>query len=102
MKSVKKLSSVALASAAGALLLAGCASTANMDTAKVKSGAAMQKVSMAKVQCSGINSCKGASSCQTATSGCKGLNSCKGKGWIPETKANCLSKGGKVGKTIKM
>ncbi|HIO93189.1 MAG TPA: hypothetical protein EYG68_10165 [Leucothrix mucor] len=101
MNTTKKLSSVALASAAAALLLAGCASTAKMDTA-AKSGVTMQKASMAKVECSGINSCKGKSSCQTASSACKGFNSCKGKGWIPETKANCLSKGGKVGKTIKM
>ncbi len=100
MKSAKKLSSIALVSAAAALLLAGCSSTGGSSYAKpvVK----VQKASMAKVECSGINSCKGTSSCQTADSACKGLNSCKGKGWIPESKANCLSKGGKVGKTIKM
>jgi PBP1b-binding outer membrane lipoprotein LpoB len=100
MNSVKKVSGIALASAAAALLLAGCSSTGGYASAKPVVKA--QKASMAKVECSGINSCKGKSSCQTASSACKGLNSCKGKGWVPETKANCLSKGGKVGKTIKM
>jgi hypothetical protein len=96
MNSVKKISSIALASAAATLLLASCSSTGGYTAAKPE----MQKASMAKVECSGINSCKGTSSCQTANSTCKGHNSCKGKGWIPETKANCLKKGGKVGKAI--
>ncbi len=100
MKSAKKLSSIALTSATAALLLAGCSSTGGNSNAKP--AMSMHKASMAKVQCLGINSCKGTSSCQTANSACKGLNSCKGKGWIPESKADCLSKGGKVGKTIKM
>lgn len=100
MNSVKKISSIALASAAATLLLASCSSTGGSTAAKPV--AKMQKTSMAKVECSGINSCKGTSSCQTASSACKGQNSCKGKGWIPETKANCLKKGGKVGKTLKL
>ncbi|MCK5918359.1 MAG: hypothetical protein KAG34_08030 [Cocleimonas sp.] len=99
MNSVKKVSSIALASAAAALLLTGCSATGYTPT---KAAGKAHKVSMGKVECSGINACKGASSCQTASSACKGLNSCKGKGWIPETKANCLSKGGKVGKATKM
>lgn len=95
MNNAKKLSGVALASAAG-LLLAGCMSTGETKMDKPM----MKKAKMAKVECSGVNACKGQSSCQTATSGCKGLNSCKGKGWIPETKENCMAKGGKVGKYI--
>ncbi|MCK5895365.1 MAG: hypothetical protein KAG20_01095 [Cocleimonas sp.] len=100
MNSVKKLSNVALVSAAATLLLASCSSTGGSTAAKP--AVKMQKASMAKIACSGINSCKGTSACQTASSACKGQNSCKGKGWVPETKANCLSKGGKVGKMIKM
>jgi hypothetical protein len=100
MNTVKKLSSLALASAAATLLLGGCYSAGGGTTAKP--AVKMQKTSMAKVECSGVNSCKGTSSCQTASSACKGQNSCKGKGWIPETKANCLAKGGKVGKATKM
>lgn len=95
MNNVKKVSSAALASAAAGLLLAGC-----MSTGETKVDKPMMK--KAKVECSGINACKGHSSCQTATSGCKGLNSCKGKGWIPETKENCMAKGGEIGKMTNM
>jgi hypothetical protein len=82
---VKKLSGIALASAAATLLLAG--TTAN---------AASHEKKPAEVKCSGINSCKGTSACATATSACAGQNSCKGKGWIKASKADCDTKGGKV------
>lgn len=48
------------------------------------------------VKCTGINSCKGTSSCKTAQSSCKGKNSCKGMGWTTTTTSDCKSKGGKV------
>lgn len=99
MKSAQTLSSMTLVSAAVALLVAGCSSTGG---SYAKPAMKMQKANLANVECSGINACKGTSSCQTADSACKGLNSCKGKGWVPETKANCLSKGGKVGKITKL
>jgi hypothetical protein len=34
----------------------------------------------AKVQCSGINACKGKSECATAKNACKGQNECEGQG----------------------
>jgi hypothetical protein len=43
----------------------------------------------AKVQCDGVNACKGQSACMTATSGCAGQNACKGQGWLEMTKAEC-------------
>jgi hypothetical protein len=49
-----------------------------------------------KVQCQGINSCKGKSACHGANNGCAGQNSCKGKGWIQTTEKECKAKGGKV------
>ena len=48
------------------------------------------------VKCSGINSCKGKSSCKSASNSCKGQNSCKGKGWIMTSKKHCDKKGGTV------
>lgn len=54
MSTVKKLSAVAMASAAAALILAGCTGTSGGSTAS--SGAAGAKV--AQVHCSGVNSCK--------------------------------------------
>jgi uncharacterized membrane protein len=50
----------------------------------------------AKVQCSGVNACKGHSECKSAASSCKGQNACKGQGWISTTKAECDAQGGKV------
>jgi uncharacterized membrane protein len=50
-----------------------------------------------EIKCSGINSCKGHSECNTANSACKGQNSCKGQGWLPTASADeCTTKGGKV------
>ncbi len=86
MNTVKKLSGIALASAAATLLLAG--------TTVANAGSHSKKP--AEVKCSGINSCKGTSACATATSGCAGQNSCKGQGWIKASKADCDTKGGKV------
>jgi uncharacterized membrane protein len=68
------------------------------------SGATLIKSSIAaegKVQCIGVNSCKGHSECQTATSSCNGMNACKGQGWVSKTKAECQSLKGKIGDMIK-
>ena len=51
-----------------------------------------------KVQCQGVNSCKGKSACHGANNACAGQNSCKGKGWIQTTEKDCKAKGGKTGK----
>lgn len=84
MNQAKKLSGIALASAAATMLLAGVSTTAvNADEMKP-----------AEVKCSGINSCKGTSACATATSSCAGHNSCKGHGWIKTTAEECKEKGG--------
>ena len=42
-----------------------------------------------KMHCDGVNSCKGQSSCKSATNSCKGQNSCKGKGFSEMSKAEC-------------
>ncbi len=86
MNQVKKLSGVALASAAATLILSGVSSVA--------SAASHEKV--AEVKCSGINSCNGTSACATATTSCAGTNSCKGQGWVKATAADCATKGGTV------
>ncbi len=52
----------------------------------------------AKVECMGINACKGKSACKTASNACKGQNACKGHGWMPmKSEAACTAKGGTVG-----
>ena len=50
-----------------------------------------------KVQCTGINECKGQGSCAGASHSCSGQNSCKGQGWVETSSAKeCTDKGGKV------
>ncbi len=84
-----KTTGVALASAAAALLLAGCDSMPGMSGGSAKA-------STAKVHCYGVNSCKGKTACATASNKCKGMNSCKGMGWLPMSASECASKGGEV------
>jgi hypothetical protein len=43
----------------------------------------------AKVQCTGVNGCKGQSACKTANNACKGQNSCKGMGFLELTQKDC-------------
>ena len=80
------LSSAALAFAAAGLFLSG---TVSAIAAEPKE---------AKVQCAGINACKGKSECSSAKNGCSGKNACKGQGWMSMTEKQCLDKGGKVEK----
>lgn len=84
---MKAISGAALAVAAAGLFLGGAAGVVAADTKE------------AKVQCAGVNTCKGKSDCATATSGCHGQNACKGQGWLKMTEKQCLEKGGKVEKS---
>ncbi len=43
----------------------------------------------AKIECKGVNSCKGQSACKSATNECKGMNSCKGQGFLELTQKEC-------------
>jgi hypothetical protein len=45
----------------------------------------------AKVQCEGVNACKGQSACKTATNECKGQNACKGQGFAELTQKECTA-----------
>ncbi len=79
-------SGFALATAAAALFSVGLIAT---PTAQAADGT---------VKCSGINSCKGKSSCKTAGNGCKGQNSCKGRGWVEASAKECTNKKGTIAK----
>lgn len=80
MMTAKKLTGLALATAA-----AGLFATAGIAPAMADE----KPASEAKVHCDGVNACKGQSACQTANNACKGQNSCKGKGWLYLSKAEC-------------
>jgi hypothetical protein len=70
-----KASGAALATAAALLFSTAAISTASAEDAKI--------------QCQGVNGCKGQSACKTADHGCKGQNSCKGKGFLELTQKEC-------------
>jgi len=47
-----------------------------------------------KVECHGVNSCKGTGKCGGKGHGCAGKNDCKGKGWVSKTDKECKDAGG--------
>jgi hypothetical protein len=72
---IRKLTGVALATAAAGLFAMTAAGPASAQGDKI--------------QCMGANACKGKSECKTAKSECKGKNGCKGQGFVMMSKADC-------------
>lgn len=83
---MKAISGAALAVAAAGFFLSGSAAVIAADTKE------------AKVQCAGVNACKGKSECSSAKNGCQGQNECKGQGWVSLPEKECAAKGGTVTK----
>ncbi|MBX7113544.1 MAG: hypothetical protein K1X64_04350 [Myxococcaceae bacterium] len=54
------------------------------------------KDAAAKVNCGGVNECKGKGECGGPGHDCAGHNECKGKGWVSLSEKECKAKGGKV------
>lgn len=86
MSNAKKLTGIALATAA-----AGLFATATIPAYAGKEAA--------QVHCVGVNACKGKSECATASNACKGTNACKGQGMTVTSEQECKAKGGKVQKS---
>ncbi len=81
-RAIGSLSGTALAMAAAGLFVSAAVTapaTAADDT---------------KVQCVGLNACKGKSECATANNACAGQNQCKGRGWVTMTEKECRTRGG--------
>ena len=76
MTKTKRLTGAAIAAAAAGLFAMGHAAPALADDA-------------GKIQCEGVNSCKGKGDCKGAKNSCKGENSCKGQGFKAMTKEEC-------------
>lgn len=72
----KNHTGVAIATAAAMLFSTGFVATAFAEEE-------------AKIQCEGVNACKGQSACKTANNACKGQNACKGHGFLEMTKKEC-------------
>jgi hypothetical protein len=81
----KKLAGMAIAATAAALLMSGCAGTTGGEGG-----------SSEKVQCQGVNACKGMSDCATADSSCAGKNACEGKGFVMLTPDDCQKVSGRA------
>jgi hypothetical protein len=75
---LKSHSGVAIATAAAMLFATALTGTA-------------QAAEAGKVECAGVNACKGQSACKSAKNECKGLNSCKGEGFLELTKQECTA-----------
>jgi hypothetical protein len=71
--------SALVASAAAALFLAGVAGAAHAEEPGAE----------AKIQCEGVNSCKGHGDCKSARNACKGQNGCGGQGFLMMSQAEC-------------
>ena len=82
MKKTSKIG-LTLAATAASLFASGCSSICGQFLD-------------APVKCTGLNACKGSSSCATPETSCKGQNSCKGSGWVYLTKDECIKRGGEV------
>ncbi len=85
---LKNTSSAALATAAAILFGTGFASASFAG-------------SDAKIQCTGVNACKGQSACKSANNACKGQNSCKGKGFLEMTQEQCKDAQQRAGDLLK-
>ena len=90
MNQTSKLRSVALATAAATLFIAGCASEGNSAPAK------MADAGTVMVKCYGANACKGQAECKTADNSCKGQNACKGHGFLSMSEKACIDRVGRA------
>ncbi len=72
---IKKLTGIALATAAAGMFAMTAAGPVSAQEAKVK--------------CEGVNACKGQGGCKSAKNECKGKNSCKGHGFTEMSQADC-------------
>ncbi len=74
--------------------LASAAAVFAMSTAATINIAHAQSAPSAKVQCFGVNSCKGQSDCKSGNHDCKGQNDCKGQGFKSLSAASCTAQHG--------
>jgi hypothetical protein len=87
-----------IAIAAGGLFFTACKkeekTQSTTDKPAVAPAPSAEKT--AKVDCGGVNECKGQGTCKQEGHGCGGENECKGKGVITMTESDCKAKGGTV------
>ncbi len=96
MKNLKTGTLIAMA--AGGLFFSACKKDEAASTGGDKPGAAPAPTAekSAKVDCGGVNECKGQGTCKQEGHGCGGQNECKGKGVVTMTESDCKAKGGTI------
>jgi len=80
-------SGLALAAAAAALFISGCANQGASQASGTSGTVA--------VKCFGANACKGQSECKSEMNACKGQNTCKGHGFEMLSERACVEKLGR-------
>jgi len=96
-----------IAIAAGSLFASACkkdepaaSQKPAVEDKKPEQGAAVQPAPSAektsKVDCGGVNACKGQGTCKTEKHGCGGQNECKGQGVVTMSEDDCKAKGGTI------
>lgn len=88
MNANRKTTGAALAVAAAGLIISTAIGTVHAQEAK-------------KIQCEGVNACKGKNDCSTAKNGCKGMSSCKGMGFVSMTPEECEKAKAKMAENTK-
>lgn len=94
MKNLKTGTLIAIA--AGGLFFSACKKDEASSGDKSGATPAPTAEKTSKVDCGGVNECKGQGTCKQETHGCGGQNECKGKGVLTMTEADCKAKGGTV------
>lgn len=96
MKNLKTGTLIAIA--AGGLFVSACKKEEKTSGTNETKPAVTQPTAekAAKVDCGGVNECKGQGTCKGENHGCGGQNECKGKGVIAMTEEECKAKGGTV------
>lgn len=69
---------------------------AEAKPAEAGSAAVANPEKISKVDCGGVNACKGQGTCKTEKHGCGGQNECKGQGVVTMSEEDCKAKGGTV------
>lgn len=95
MKRTKTATAGAMLASAGAMLASAVALALLATPSHAQGTSSSGGQQQAQVKCLGGNSCKGQSSCKTATSPGPGQNSCKAQGFVmTSSEQECKDKGG--------
>ena len=97
MKNLKTGTLIAIA--AGGLFVSACKKDEPKTEPKVeadKPAVAPTAEKTSKVDCGGVNECKGQGTCKQEGHGCGGQNECKGKGVLTMAESDCKAKGGTI------